>query len=133
MNYIKRTYRELEDLYKNIKYIDSRLQQINCEWEEILEEIKNTNFNAIEGVELYKKTQEFLQERRLLKMQKEELDIQFRLLGGKSKLKHLKDNIIFKPKKNSKDGKNHRNYEYFKNFKPEIKEKLENVYHVKKR
>lgn len=133
MNYIKRIYKELEDLYKNIKYIDSRLQQINCEWEEILEEIKDTNFNAIEGVELYKKTQEFLQERRLLKMQKEELDIQFRLLGGKSKLKHLKDNIIFKPKKNSKDGKNYRNYEYFKNFKPEIKEKLENVYHVKKR
>lgn len=133
MNYIKRIYKELEDLYKNIKYIDSRLQQINCEWEEILEEIKDTNFNAIEGVELYKKTQEFLQERRLLKMQKEELDIQFRLLGGKSKLKHLKDNIIFKPKKNSKDGKNYRNYEYFKNFNPEIKEKLENVYHVKKR
>lgn len=133
MNYIKRTYRELEDLYKNIKYIDSRLQQINCEWKEILEEIKNTNFNAIEGVELYKKTQKFLQERRLLKIQKEELDIQFRLLGGKSKLQHLKDNIIFKPKKNSKDGKNYRNYEYFKNFKPEIKEKLENVYHVKKR
>lgn len=133
MNYIKRIYKELEDLYKNIKYIDSRLQQINCEWEEILEEIKDTNFNAIEGVELYKKTQEFLQERRLLKIQKEELDIQFRLLGGKSKLQHLKDNIIFKPKKNSKDGKNYRNYEYFKNFKPEIKEKLENVYHVKKR
>ena len=133
MNYIKRTYKELEDLYKNIKYIDSRLQQINCEWEEILEEIKDTNFNAIEGVELYKKTQEFLQERRLLKMQKEELDIQFRLLGGKSKLQHLKDNIIFKPKKNSKDGRNYRNYEYFKNFKPEIKEKLKNVYHVKKR
>src|SRR5699024_5254766 len=71
--------------------LKKEVKKIDEEWNSLLVEIRETVFNAAQGAQLYKRTQEFLQERRLLKMQMEELKNQYIILGGDEKLKELQE------------------------------------------
>src|SRR5699024_7877231 len=79
----------------------------------------------------YKRTQEFLQERRLLNMQMEELNNQYIVLGGDEKLKELEEfqdiTIV-----GNKKGIKRRKVDYFKNFREDIREEVSEMYHITK-
>lgn len=129
MKSINLIYNELDDLYTSIKLMKEQSKDIDKEFNTVLEEIRLTTFNASQGTKMYKQLQEFLQERRLLKAEIEELEVQFELLGGKSKLDELRKYQDFKnvPKK---DKKYHRRSVYYKNFRVDLREKAESLYHI---
>lgn len=131
MKSINIVYSELYDLKTSITILKEQANVIDKEFNTILEEVRTTVFNASEGAKLYKNIQEFLQERRLLKTQMEELQVQYELLGGDIKLNQLEKYQNFKnvPKK---DKKYHRKLDYFKNFREDIKEEVSEMYHVTK-
>ena len=116
----------------NIFYNEMKdVKEIDKEWNSLLVEIRETVFNAAQGAQLYKKTQEFLQERRLLKMQMEELKNQYIVLGGDEKLKELEQCQDI-TKVGNKKGIKKRQADYFYNFREDIKEEVSNMYHVTK-
>jgi predicted FMN-binding regulatory protein PaiB len=129
MKSINIIYNELKDLDLSIELMKEQCSEINKEFHTILDEVRETTFNASQGAKLYQSIQDFLQERRLLKARIEELEIQFELLGGKEKLNQLKSYQDFKnvPKK---DKKYHRKIDYFSDFRVDIKEEIENMYHI---
>lgn len=129
MKSINIIYNELKDLDLSIELMKEQCSEINKEFHTILDEVRETTFNASQGAKLYQSIQDFLQERRLLKARIEELEIQFELLGGKEKLNQLKSYQDFKnvPKK---DKKYYRKSEYFSDFRVDIKEEIENMYHI---
>lgn len=131
MKSINIVYSELYDLKTSITILKEQANVIDKEFNTILEEVRTTVFNASEGTKLYKNIQEFLQERRLLKTQMEELQVQYELLGGDIKLNQLEKYQNFKnvPKK---DKKYHRKADYFKNFREDIKEEVSEMYHITK-
>lgn len=129
MNYINRIYEELEDLHYGITVMRSEMSRINKEYNQIINEMPNTNFSASQGVEMYKKLQEFLQERRLTKSRLEEMEVQFEILGGVEQLRRLERAKVFS-KVPKKSPKYHRRLSYFENFKQEVKEEVKEMYHI---
>lgn len=59
-------YNEMKDMKESITMLKREVKKIDKEWNNLLVEIRETVFNAAQGAQLYKRTQEFLQERRLL-------------------------------------------------------------------
>ena len=111
--------------------LKKEVKKIDEEWNSLLVEIRETVFNAAQGAQLYKRTQEFLQERRLLKMQMEELNNQYIVLGGDEKLKELEEFQDI-TKVGNKKGIKRRKVDYFKNFREDIKEEVSEMYHITK-
>ena len=124
-------YNEMKDMKESISMLKKEVKKVDKEWNSLLVEIRETVFNAAQGAQLYKKTQEFLQERRLLKMQMEELKNQYILLGGDEKLKELEQYQDI-TKVGNKKGIKKRQADYFYNFREDIKEEVSNMYHVTK-
>lgn len=124
-------YNEMKDMKQSINMLRKEVKEIDKEWNSLLVEIRETVFNAAQGAQLYKKTQEFLQERRLLKMQMEELKNQYIVLGGDEKLKELEQCQDI-TKVGNKKGIKKRKADYFYNFREDIKEEVSNMYHVTK-
>ena len=124
-------YNEMKDMKESISVLKKEVKKVDKEWNSLLVEIRETVFNAAQGAQLYKKTQEFLQERRLLKMQMEELKNQYIVLGGDEKLKELQEYQDITKVKNKK-GIKKRQADYFYNFREDIKEEVSNMYHVTK-
>lgn len=124
-------YNELKDMKESITMLKREVKEIDKEWNNLLVEIRETVFNAAQGAQLYKRTQEFLQERRLLKMQMEELKNQYIVLGGDEKLKELEEFQDI-TKVGNKEGIKRRKADYFKNFREDIKEEVSEMYHVTK-
>src|SRR5699024_451857 len=123
-------YNEMKDMKESITMLKKEVKKIDEEWNSLLVEIRETVFNAAQGAQLYKRTQEYLQERRL-KMQIEELKNQYIILGGDEKIKELQecqDITKVGNKKGIKKGK----ADYFYNFREDIKEEVSNMYHVTK-
>ena len=131
MKSINIMYLEMKDLYGSIEMLKEECKKVDKEWNKLLIEIKNATFNASQGAQLYKRTQEFLQERRLLKMQMEELKNQYIILGGDEKLKELQECQDI-TKVGNKKGIKKRQADYFYNFREDIKEEVTNMYHVTK-
>ena len=131
MKSINIMYLEMKDLYGSIEMMKEECKKVDKEWNKLLIEIKDTTFNASQGAQLYKRTQEFLQERRLLKMQMEELKNQYIILGGDEKLKELQECQDI-TKVGNKKGIKKRKADYFYNFREDIKEEVSNMYHVTK-
>lgn len=92
----------------------------------IMKEIANSNFNAAEGAKLYMAFQEFLQERRMIKMELENYQEQFEALGGISYMAELKYKID-NPKTMKK-----RKISYYRNFPKAHQEKIKSMYHIEK-
>lgn len=133
MKSINMIYLEMKDLKGNILLLKKECKKVDEEWESILKEVRDTVFNAAQGAKLYKETQEFLQERRLLKSQIEELEVQFELLGGDNKLEELKTKQDFKNvSTKKKDKKYKRDIDYYNNFREDIKEEVSEMYHITK-
>ena len=124
-------YNEMKDMKESITMLKKEVKKIDEEWNSLLIEIRETVFNAAQGAQLYKRTQEFLQERRLLKMQMEELKNQYIILGGDEKLKELQECQDI-TKVGNKKGIKKRKADYFYNFREDIKEEVSNMYHVTK-
>lgn len=124
-------YNEMKDMKESISMLKKEVKEIDKEWNSLLVEIRETVFNAAQGAQLYKRTQEFLQERRLLKMQMEELKNQYIVLGGDEKLKELEQCQDI-TKVGNKKGIKKRQADYFYNFREDIKEEVTNMYHVTK-
>ena len=124
-------YNEMKDMKESIAMLKKEVKKIDKEWNSLLVEIRETVFNAAQGAQLYKRTQEFLQERRLLKMQIEELKNQYIVLGGDEKLKELEQCQDI-TKVGNKKGIKKRQVDYFKNFREDIKEEVSEMYHVTK-
>ena len=124
-------YNEMKDMKESISMLKKEVKKIDKEWNSLLVEIRETVFNAAQGAQLYKRTQEFLQERRLLKMQMEELKNQYIILGGDEKLKELEQCQDI-TKVGNKKGIKKRQADYFYNFREDIKEEVTNMYHVTK-
>lgn len=124
-------YNEMKDMKESISMLKKEVKKVDEEWNSLLVEIRETVFNAAQGAQLYKKTQEFLQERRLLKMQMEELNNQYIVLGGDEKLKELEECQDI-TKVGNKKGIKRRQADYFYNFREDIKEEVSNMYHVTK-
>ena len=124
-------YNEMKDMKESITMLKKEVKKIDEEWNSLLIEIRETVFNAAQGAQLYKRTQEFLQERRLLKMQMEELKNQYIILGGDEKLKELQECQDI-TKVGNKKGVKKRKADYFYNFREDIKEEVSNMYHVTK-
>ena len=124
-------YNEMKDMKESITMLKKEVKKIDEEWNSLLVEIRETVFNAAQGAQLYKRTQEFLQERRLLKMQMEELKNQNIVLGGDEKLKELEQCQDI-TKVGNKKGIKKRQADYFYNFREDIKEEVTNMYHVTK-
>lgn len=124
-------YNEMKDMKESISMLKKEVKKVDKEWNSLLVEIRETVFNAAQGAQLYKKTQEFLQERRLLKMQMEELKNQYIILGGDEKLKELQEYQDI-TKVGNKKGIKKRQADYFYNFREDIKEEVSNMYHVTK-
>ena len=124
-------YNEMKDMKESITMLKKEVKKIDEEWNSLMVEIRETVFNAAQGAQLYKKTQEFLQERRLLKMQMEELKNQYIILGGDEKLKELQECQDI-TKVGNKKGIKKRQADYFYNFREDIKEEVSNMYHVTK-
>ena len=124
-------YNEMKDMKESITMLKKEVKKIDEEWNSLLIEIRETVFNAAQGAQLYKRTQEFLQERRLLKMQMEELKNQYIILGGDEKLKELEQYQDI-TKVGNKKGIKKRQADYFYNFREDIKEEVTNMYHVTK-
>lgn len=131
MKSINIMYLEMKDLYGSIEMLKEECKKVDKEWNKLLIEIKNATFNASQGAQLYKRTQEFLQERRLLKMQMEELNNQYIVLGGDEKLKELEEYQDI-TKVGNKKGIKKRKADYFSNFREDIKEEVSEMYHVTK-
>ena len=131
MKSINIMYLEMKDLYGSIEMMKEECRKVDKEWNELLIEIKNTTFNASQGAQLYKRTQEFLQERRLLKMQMEELNNQYIILGGDEKLKELEEYQDI-TKVGNKKCIIKRKADYFSYFREDIKEEVSEMYHVTK-
>lgn len=119
-------YNEMKDLKENIEYLKGVKADFNDRFQKLLNEIRVTKFNAIEGVELYKSTQEFLQERRVLIVQLEELEEQYNALGGDERLAKLKEVQNYKRPK----GKAPRKLTYYRNFKEKDRELISQMYHI---
>ena len=124
-------YNEMKDMKESISMLKKEVKKVDKEWNSLLVEIRETVFNAAQGAQLYKRTQEFLQERRLLKMQMEELKNQYIVLGGDEKLKELEQCQDI-TKVGNKKGIKKRQADYFYNFREDIKEEVTNMYHVTK-
>ena len=124
-------YNEMKDMKESISMLKKEVKKVDKEWDSLLVEIRETVFNAAQGAQLYKRTQEFLQERRLLKMQMEELKNQYIILGGDEKLKELQECQDI-TKVGNKKGIKKRKADYFYNFREDIKEEVSNMYHVTK-
>lgn len=124
-------YNEMKDMKESISMLKKEVKKVDEEWNNLLVEIRETVFNAAQGAQLYKRTQEFLQERRLLKMQMEELNNQYIVLGGDEKLKELEECQDI-TKVGNKKGIKKRQADYFYNFREDIKEEVSNMYHVTK-
>lgn len=124
-------YNEMKDMKESISMLKKEVKKVDEEWNNLLVEIRETVFNAAQGAQLYKRTQEFLQERRLLKMQMEELKNQYIVLGGDEKLKELEECQDI-TKVGNKKGIKRRQADYFYNFREDIKEEVSNMYHVTK-
>lgn len=124
-------YNEMKDMKESISMLKKEVKKVDEEWNNLLVEIRETVFNAAQGAQLYKRTQEFLQERRLLKMQMEELNNQYIVLGGDEKLKELEECQDITKVENKK-GIKRRQADYFYNFREDIKEEVSNMYHVTK-
>ena len=124
-------YNEMKDMKESISMLKKEVKKVDKEWNSLLVEIRETVFNAAQGAQLYKRTQEFLQERRLLKMQMEELKNQYIILGGDEKLKELEQCQDI-TKVGNKKGIKKRQADYFYNFREDIKEEVSNMYHVTK-
>ena len=124
-------YNEMKDMKESISMLKKEVKKVDKEWNSLLVEIRETVFNAAQGAQLYKRTQEFLQERRLLKMQMEELKNQYIILGGDEKLKELQECQDI-TKVGNKKGIKKRQADYFYNFREDIKEEVSNMYHVTK-
>lgn len=124
-------YNEMKDMKESITMLKREVKKIDEEWNNLLVEIRETVFNAAQGAQLYKRTQEFLQERRLLKMQMEELKNQYIVLGGDEKLKELEEFQDI-TKVGNKEGIKRRKADYFKNFREDIKEEVSEMYHITK-
>lgn len=124
-------YNEMKDMKESISMLKKEVKKVDEEWNSLLVEIRETVFNAAQGAQLYKKTQGFLQERRLLKMQMEELNNQYIVLGGDEKLKELEEFRDITKVENKK-GIKKRQADYFYNFREDIKEEVSNMYHVTK-
>ena len=124
-------YNEMKDMKESISMLKKEVKKVDKEWNSLLVEIRETVFNAAQGAQLYKRTQEFLQERRLLKMQMEELKNQYIILGGDEKLKELEQCQDI-TKVGNKKGIKKRQADYFYNFREDIKEEVTNMYHVTK-
>ncbi len=124
-------YNEMKDMKESISMLKKEVKKIDEEWNSLLVKIRETVFNAAQGAQLYKRTQEFLQERRLLKMQMEELKNQYIVLGGDEKLKELEQCQDI-TKVGNKKGIKKRQADYFYNFREDIKEEVTNMYHVTK-
>ena len=124
-------YNEMKDMKESIAMLKKEVKKIDEEWNSLLVEIRETVFNAAQGAQLYKRTQEFLQERRLLKMQMEELNNQYIILGGDEKLKELQEYQDI-TKVGNKKGVKRRKVDYFKNFREDIKEEVSEMYHITK-
>ena len=124
-------YNEMKDMKESISMLKKEVKKVDKEWNSLLVEIRETVFNAAQGTQLYKRTQEFLQERRLLKMQMEELKNQYIILGGDEKLKELQECQDI-TKVGNKKGIKKRKADYFYNFREDIKEEVSNMYHVTK-
>ena len=124
-------YNEMKDMKESISMLKKEVKKVDKEWNSLLVEIRETVFNAAQGAQLYKRTQEFLQERRLLKMQMEELKNQYIILGGDEKLKELQECQDI-TKVGNKKGIKKRQADYFYNFREDIKEEVTNMYHVTK-
>lgn len=124
-------YNEMKDMKESISMLKKEVKKVDEEWNNLLVEIRETVFNAAQGSQLYKRTQEFLQERRLLKMQMEELNNQYIVLGGDEKLKELEECQDITKVENKK-GIKRRQADYFYNFREDIKEEVSNMYHVTK-
>ena len=124
-------YNEMKDMKESISMLKKEVKKVDKEWDSLLVEIRETVFNAAQGAQLYKRTQEFLQERRLLKMQMEELNNQYIVLGGDEKLKELEQCQDI-TKVGNKKGIKKRQADYFYNFREDIKEEVTNMYHVTK-
>ncbi|AWY02872.1 hypothetical protein [Staphylococcus phage VB-SauS-SA2] len=129
MKSINIMYLEMKDLHGSIEMMKEECKKVDKEWDKLLIEIKDATFNASQGAQLYKKTQEFLQERRLLKMQMEELKNQYIILGGDKKLKELEEFQDI-TKVGNKEGIKRRKADYFGNFREDIKEEVSEMYHV---
>lgn len=134
MNYIKRMYSEMKDLRGTINILEEQLEQINCEFEDIMIEVRETDFNVSQSIEMYKRLQQFLQERRLLKSQIEEMKVQYEILGGDVQLERYNKALDFKKVKCNphykKDKKYYRNKKYYENFNEDIKNDIYNLYHI---
>lgn len=124
-------YNEMKDMKESISMLKKEVKKVDEEWNNLLAEIRETVFNAAQGAQLYKRIQEFLQERRLLKMQMEELKNQYIVLGGDEKLKELEECQDI-TKVGNKKGIKRRQADYFYNFREDIKEEVSNMYHVTK-
>ena len=124
-------YNEMKDMKESISMLKKEVKKVDKEWNSLMVEIRETVFNAAQGAQLYKRTQEFLQERRLLKMQMEELKNQYIILGGDEKLKELQECQDI-TKVGNKKGIKKRKADYFYNFREDIKEEVTNMYHVTK-
>ena len=124
-------YNEMKDMKESISMLKKEVKKVDKEWNSLMVEIRETVFNAAQGAQLYKRTQEFLQERRLLKMQMEELKNQYIILGGDEKLKELQECQDI-TKVGNKKGIKKRKADYFYNFREDIKEEVSNMYHVTK-
>ena len=124
-------YNEMKDMKESISMLKKEVKKVDKEWNSLLVEIRETVFNAAQGAQLYKRTQEFLQERRLLKMQMEELKNQYIVLGGDEKLKELEEFQDI-TKVGNKKGIKRRKVDYFKNFMEDIKEEVSEMYHITK-
>lgn len=134
MNYIEKIYSEMLDLKGTISILELEMKEINSKFEDILTDIRETEFNVVQSVEMYKKLQEFLQERRLLKAQIEEMKIQFEVLGGEEQYNRYKKALDFKKVKQDKEFKKYKKYyrnkKYYKNFREDLKEKVDDFYHI---
>ena len=134
MNYIEKIYSEMSDLKGTINILQLEMKTINNKFENILIDIRDTNFNVEQSVEIYKKLQDFLQERRLLKAQIEEMKIHFEVLGGEEQYIRYEKALDFKKVKQDKefkkDKKYYRDIKYYKNFREDLKEKVDGFYHI---
>lgn len=134
MNHIEKIYSELLDLRGTIDLLNAELKEVDSKFKSILKEVRDTDFNVEQSIKMYKNLQEFLQERRLLKAQIEEMEIQYDILGGDKQLnkyqkaldfKRVKEDIQFK-----KDKRYYRDKKYYKNFREDLKAQAEDLYHI---
>lgn len=134
MNYIETMYNELSDLKGSIILLKEDAKNIDNKFHDILKEVRDTDFDLIQSINMYKNIQNFLQERRLLKSKIEEMEIQYEILGGDEQLKTYSEALDFKQVKRNtkfnKDNKYYRNKKYYSNFREDLKEQISSLYHI---